>query len=120
MGGIRRQGLGPIETTMLIALPEIDGATNPTVFGGRHGPRAARAAILQLPPVVRQQGDGALPGTDRQPGREDTSKPVLRRKANAEKKVGIVLFGFPPNAGAIGHGGLSERLREPAQHAARA
>jgi magnesium chelatase subunit H len=27
---------------------------------------------------------------------------TLRRKANAEKKVGIVLFGFPPNAGAIG------------------
>ena len=30
-------GLGPIETTMLIALPELDGATNPTVFAGRHG-----------------------------------------------------------------------------------
>ncbi|MEM9765017.1 MAG: cobaltochelatase subunit CobN, partial [Pseudomonadota bacterium] len=29
------QGLGPIETTMLIALPELDGATNPTVFAGR-------------------------------------------------------------------------------------
>jgi len=32
------QGLGPIETTMLIALPELDGATDPCVFGGRHGP----------------------------------------------------------------------------------
>ncbi|NCW05466.1 MAG: hypothetical protein EBW32_14990, partial [Rhodobacteraceae bacterium] len=32
-----RGGLGPIETTMLIALPELDGATNPTVFAGRHG-----------------------------------------------------------------------------------
>jgi magnesium chelatase subunit H len=27
---------------------------------------------------------------------------VLRRKENSEKNVGIVLFGFPPNAGAIG------------------
>ncbi len=26
----------------------------------------------------------------------------LRRKRNAEKKIGIVLFGFPPNAGAVG------------------
>ena len=26
----------------------------------------------------------------------------LRRKENADKKVGIVLFGFPPNAGAVG------------------
>ena len=31
------QGLGPIETTMLIALPELDGSTTPTVFAGRHG-----------------------------------------------------------------------------------
>ena len=30
-------GLGPVEATMLVALPEIDGATNPTVFAGRHG-----------------------------------------------------------------------------------
>ena len=28
-------GLGPIETTMLVALPELDGATSPTVFAGR-------------------------------------------------------------------------------------
>mgnify|MGYP002701197463 FL=1 len=32
------QGLSPIEATILVALPEIDGATNPTVFAGRHGP----------------------------------------------------------------------------------
>ena len=31
-------GLGPVETTMLVALPEIDGAIAPTVFGGRPGP----------------------------------------------------------------------------------
>ncbi len=30
-------GLGPIETIMLIALPELDGATTPAVFAGRHG-----------------------------------------------------------------------------------
>ncbi len=27
---------------------------------------------------------------------------ILRRKQNADKKIGIVLFGFPPNAGAVG------------------
>ena len=27
---------------------------------------------------------------------------TLRRKSNADKKVGVVRFGFPPNAGAIG------------------
>ena len=30
-------GLSPVETTILVALPELDGATNPTVFGGRLG-----------------------------------------------------------------------------------
>ena len=50
-------GLGPVETTMLIALPEIDGATNPTVFAGamrrQHRLRAsapeARARHVALP-----------------------------------------------------------------------
>ena len=30
-------GLNPIETTILVSLPELDGATNPTIFGGRMG-----------------------------------------------------------------------------------
>jgi magnesium chelatase subunit H len=33
----RPQGLSPVETTMMVAIPEIDGATGPTVFGGRIG-----------------------------------------------------------------------------------
>ncbi len=82
------QGLGPVETTMLVALPEIDGATGPTVFAGRHGgsdrtmaPCEERVAALVARTAKRAR---------------------LRRMENAEKNVGIVLFGFPPNAGAIG------------------
>ena len=30
-----QQGLLPIEATMMVALPELDGATCPSVFGGR-------------------------------------------------------------------------------------
>ena len=29
------QGLSPVESTMIVAIPEIDGATGPIVFGGR-------------------------------------------------------------------------------------
>jgi magnesium chelatase subunit H len=56
-------GLGPVETTMLIALPEIDGATCPTVFGGRHGPEgcagcnrecACAAANKQMAPCLER------------------------------------------------------------------
>jgi magnesium chelatase subunit H len=55
------QGLGPIETTMLIALPELDGATNPTVFGGRHGPEGCSGLPIPMPLRQRRQGHGALP-----------------------------------------------------------
>lgn len=42
-------GLGPVETTILVALPEIDGATNPTGFGGRHGPDGCHGCALNCP-----------------------------------------------------------------------
>jgi magnesium chelatase subunit H len=43
-------GLGPVETTMLIALPEIDGATNPTVFAGRHDAGGCTGCAKNCPP----------------------------------------------------------------------
>ncbi|MGK7755806.1 MULTISPECIES: magnesium chelatase subunit H [unclassified Roseovarius] len=96
------QGLGPIETTMLIALPELDGATCPTVFAGRHGPegcdgcrhkcRAAPDAKSMAP--CPERIDSLVEKTER--------LIRLRRRKLAEKKVAIVLFGFPPNAGAVG------------------
>ncbi|MEL6619689.1 MAG: magnesium chelatase subunit H [Pseudomonadota bacterium] len=94
-------GLGPIETTMLVALPELDGATCPTVFGGRLGPEgcagcnhACRAGEPKAMVPCIERIDSLAEKTLRL-GR-------LRRKQNADKKVGIVLFGFPPNAGAVG------------------
>ncbi len=96
------QGLSPIEATMLVALPEIDGATNPTVFAGRHGPEgcagcahkcASLGAIKAMAPC-HERVDALA--------EKAHSLATLRRKQNADKTVGIVLFGFPPNAGAIG------------------
>ncbi|HBG99184.1 MAG TPA: magnesium chelatase subunit H [Rhodobacteraceae bacterium] len=95
-------GLGPVETTMLIALPEIDGATCPTVFGGRHGPEgcagcnrecACAAANKQMAPCLER--------IDTLAARAERLARLHRAK-NAEKTVGIILFGFPPNAGAVG------------------
>ncbi len=87
-------GLGPVETTMLIALPELDGATNPTVFAGRHGGGEAATsshnAMAPCPERVEVLTEKAL------------RLAKNRRAENAERKVGIVLFGFPPNAGAAG------------------
>ena len=96
------QGLGPIETTMLVALPEIDGATNPTVFAGRHGPDGCDGCAHKC----RLQSDckAMAPCPERINSLAEKTRrlAILRRKQNADKKVGIVLFGFPPNAGAVG------------------
>ena len=95
-------GLGPVETTMLVALPEIDGATNPTVFGGRHGIDGCTGCAHMCP--GRSDCKAMAPCHERIASLVEKTRrlALLRRKANAEKKVGIVLFGFPPNAGAIG------------------
>ncbi|KUJ79815.1 magnesium chelatase subunit H [Ruegeria profundi] len=89
-----KQGLGPIETTMLVALPELDGATCPTVFAGRHG----------------VSNDGSQGGKAMAPCPERVDMLAARldrlaslRKSNPQdRKLAIVLFGFPPNAGAAG------------------
>lgn len=96
------QGLGPIETTMLIALPELDGATNPTIFAGRHGASgctgcsygcAAQSDVKAMAPCP-ERVDKLAERVDRLVS--------LRRSQIGERKLAIVLFGFPPNAGAAG------------------
>ncbi|WP_372890162.1 magnesium chelatase subunit H [Rhodosalinus sp.] len=96
------QGLGPIETTMLIALPELDGATNPCVFAGRHGTEPCKGCRYAC--QVEQESRDMAPCHERIDSlAERVERQIrLRRKENAEKKVGVVLFGFPPNAGAVG------------------
>ncbi len=96
------QGLGPVETTMLVALPEIDGATNPTVFGGRHGAEGCQGCTLGCGSVSETKAMAPCIERIESLAEKTLRLALLRRKANAEKKVGIVLFGFPPNAGAVG------------------
>jgi len=96
------QGLGPIETTMLIALPELDGATNPTVFAGRHGPGGCTGCSNACPPASAVKAMAPCIERIESLAEKTLRMARLRRKQNAEKKLGIVLFGFPPNAGAVG------------------
>jgi magnesium chelatase subunit H len=80
-------GLLPIEATMMVALPELDGATGSMVFGGRG---AAGTSMVSHP-----ERAALLAGR--------IEKLVsLRRKKAQDRKVAIVLFNFPPNAGATG------------------
>lgn len=96
------QGLGPIETTMLVALPEIDGATNPTVFAGRHGANGCSGCSHACKMQSDCKAMAPCPERITSLAEKTLRLAVLRRKQNADKKIGIVLFGFPPNAGAVG------------------
>jgi magnesium chelatase subunit H len=96
------QGLGPIETTMLVALPEIDGAAMPTIFAGRHGAEGCAGCANGC----RALGDSRAMSPCHERITSLAEKVLrmgrLRRRAVAQKKVAVVLFGFPPNAGAAG------------------
>ncbi|WP_299147408.1 magnesium chelatase subunit H [uncultured Tateyamaria sp.] len=95
-------GLGPIETTMLVALPELDGATCPTVFGGRLGPEGCAGCPHKC--RAGSEPKAMVPCFERIDSLVEKTHRLgqLRRAKNADKKVAVVLFGFPPNAGAVG------------------
>ena len=97
-------GLGPVETTMLIALPEIDGATNPTVFAGRHdaGGCTGCARMCAAPADHASRVMAPCPERIEALAEKVFRLATLRRSEVAKRKVAIVLYGFPPNAGAVG------------------
>jgi len=84
-----RQGLTPLEATLMVAIPELDGAIAPAVFGGRSEGAAVRAM-----------------SSDPERAEALAAKVVrlvtLRRTERANRKLAIVLFNFPPNSGAAG------------------
>ena len=96
------RGLLPVEATMMVALPELDGAIAPTVYGGRCG-RAAGAN-----PCAGCDGTSCARDMVAHPERslalaDRVARLVaLKRTARRAKRVAIVLFNFPPNAGATG------------------
>ena len=84
------RGLSPVEATMMVAIPELDGATAPMVFGGRSAGGSESRDMAVHPERTARLA-------------ERVARLVsLRARARAERKVAIVLFNFPPNAGATG------------------
>ena len=95
-------GLGPVEATMLVALPEIDGATNPTVFAGRHGPAGCQGCARNCIGSASSRAMAPCHERIEALAARVARLAALRRGRKAERRVGIVIFGFPPNAGAAG------------------
>ncbi len=80
-------GLHPIQVALQIALPELDGAIEPIIMSGRD---ATTGKSITLQDRVETIAARALKWAN------------LRRKAQAEKKVAITVFSFPPDKGNVG------------------
>ncbi len=86
------RGLLPVEATMMVAIPELDGGIWPMTFGGRSsaGADGTRRDMVGHPERIAMLA-------------ARTARMVaLRRSDRARRKVAIVLFNFPPNAGTVG------------------
>ena len=95
-------GLGPVETTMLVALPELDGAASPTVFAGRHGAEGCQGCAHKCAAPKVQKAMSPCPERIEVLSARVEKLVHLHRSERAARRVGIVIFGFPPNAGAVG------------------
>lgn len=83
-------GLTPVEATIMVAIPELDGAIAPIVYGGRSD-GAGDAAQMES---CRERAEMLAARVAR--------LVELRRTERRNRKLAIVLFNFPPNAGATG------------------
>ncbi|MBW4577577.1 MAG: magnesium chelatase subunit H [Aphanothece sp. CMT-3BRIN-NPC111] len=84
-----RQGIGGLQSVVLYALPELDGAIDPVPLGGLVG-----EDIYLIPERVKRL-TGRL-----------KSWIKLRQKPASERKIAVILYGFPPGYGATGTAAL--------------
>ncbi|NTV65264.1 MAG: DUF3479 domain-containing protein, partial [Oscillochloris sp.] len=78
----REHGVGPIQATIMYALPEMDGAVAPVVLGGMRG-----SEIGTVPDRLARMSEIAR------------NFVRLRQTANRDKKVAIVVYNYPPGQG---------------------
>ncbi|MZP29329.1 magnesium chelatase subunit H [Heliobacterium undosum] len=81
-------GLNPVQVALNVAIPELDGLVAPTVYSGY----AVHGASKAIPIPERIE---LLTERMRRMIR-------LRTTAKADKKLGIVIFSFPPDKGNVG------------------
>ncbi|UFP94799.1 cobaltochelatase subunit CobN [Gloeobacter morelensis] len=84
-----RQGVGGLQSVVLYALPELDGAIDPVALGGLVGEQ-----IYLVPERV-----------DRLAGRLQRWV-HLRRTPPSRRRVAVIVYGFPPGYGATGTAAL--------------
>jgi magnesium chelatase subunit H len=104
--GSSERGLLPVESTIMIAIPELDGAVSPTVFGGRPGADGVTCTGCHFACTFTKadtaQDMHSCPERAQMLAARVSKLVTLRRSKHADRKVAIVLFNFPPNAGNVG------------------
>jgi len=104
--GESERGLLPVESTIMVAIPELDGSTVPMVYGGRPGAEgtSCHGCDRQCTFTKAHKAQNMFTCAERT---EMLAARVhklvqLRGKQRQERKLAIVLFNFPPNAGSVG------------------
>ena len=89
MASWARDGVGGLQSVVLYALPELDGAIDTVALGGLVGDDifVAEERVVMLARRLRKWV-------------------ALRRTPPAEKRIAVVLYGFPPGVGATGTAAL--------------
>ncbi len=104
--GASERGLLPVESTMMVAIPELDGSTGSMVYGGR--PEGAGRKCTGCERAC--SFSGAELDHDMQVCSERADALAarvarlvdLRRSDRASRRLAAVIFNFPPNAGNTG------------------
>jgi magnesium chelatase subunit H len=84
-----RQGVGGLQSVVLYALPELDGAIDPVPLGGLVG-----EDIYLVPDRVKRLTERIKRWIE------------LRRMTAGDRRIAIILYGFPPGYGATGTAAL--------------
>jgi magnesium chelatase subunit H len=104
-GGSER-GLLPVESTIMVAIPELDGSTSPIVFGGRPGAAGVICTgchhACTFGESTNAQDMHSCPERAIMLAARVSKLVALKRSERQDRNVAIVLFNFPPNAGNIG------------------
>ncbi len=108
--GASERGLLPIEATMMVAIPELDGATGSISFGGRSDASGSKCTGCHRGCTFKTDGQTNSVASNMQvciDRAEMIAARVdrliqLRKSERQNRKIGVVLFNFPPNAGATG------------------
>ncbi len=104
--GSSERGLLPVESTLMVAIPELDGATNPMVYGGRSGAPGTTCTGCHRHCTFTEINNvndmfTCVERVDMLAARMDKLV-SLKKSTHHDRKVAIVIFNFPPNAGRVG------------------